>query len=346
MYAAIEGAKTKALKSGYSQEHGLLFPAPEGFHLKGLSILRGPEGEEKLRWEKIDKDKEEKFQLLTKAMECLADEYRGLSYVPPLPTGLLNQELTVYPIADPHFGLYAWVEESGEDFDLDIAEETMMMSIARLVACAPPTERALIAGLGDFFHTDTVDNKTARAGNVLDVDTRWAKVIRIGFKCLRQIIDMALTKHKYIDVIISIGNHDDNTAVMLAIALAAYYENNPNVNVDQTPNKFHYYEFGKNLIGITHGDTVKATMLGQIMATDMPEAWGRTKHRTWLTGHIHHRRVEELPGCTVESFNSPAAKDFWTSSHGYRAMRSMTCLVLDKDHGEIERHKVDIGQLQ
>jgi hypothetical protein len=63
--------------------------------------------------------------------------------------------------------------------------------------------------------------------------------------------------------------------------IKAYYRNEPRVIVHDTPSMFMYHQFGKNLIGITHGHTVKADRLGEIMAVDCEELWSTTKFRYW-----------------------------------------------------------------
>jgi hypothetical protein len=55
--------------------------------------------------------------------------------------------------------------------------------------------------------------------------------------------------------------------------------------------------------------------------------------------------VFELPGCLVESFRALAPRDAWHSAQGYRSGRDMHCIVLHEQHGEIERHRVDVGAL-
>ena len=109
-----------------------------------------------------------------------------------------------------------------------------------------------------------------------------------------------------------------------------------------TVNAFHYFEFGKNLIGVHHGHSVKKENLGKVMAADRPEAWGRTKYRYWLTGHIHHRTVLEDFNVIVESFRTLAGKDAWHTNQGYRAGRDMTSIIYHKEYGESDRHRCDI----
>ena len=99
------------------------------------------------------------------------------------------------------------------------------------------------------------------------------------------------------------------------------------------------------LIGATHGDTVKHEALLGVMACDQAQAWGRTSHRYWYTGHVHHQSVKEFPGVICESFLTLAAKDAYAAGHGYRAGRDMVCITQHREHGEVERHRCDIGMI-
>ena len=81
----------------------------------------------------------------------------------------------------------------------------------------------------------------------------------------------------------------------------------------------------------------KMDKLPGIMAADQALAWGRTKYRYWWTGHIHHQRLQEFPGASVESFRVLAPKDAWHHQRGYRAGRDMKAVILHKDYGETSR---------
>lgn len=321
------------------------FAAPADFTVKGVSTLYDADGQVRAEWVKSYKTEQDRLAQLLRAV---GDSCAPLDRVPTImPQGRKNADLMmVYPMGDPHIGMYAWAEETGANFDLEVAETNLVAATQRLVHSAPPAETALIVNLGDFFHADNKENKTMRSGNVLDVDTRWAKVLRIGVRTMRTCIESALRKHQQVEVINEIGNHDEHTSQALTLALAMLYEKNPRVTFDQSPAKFHYRRFHKVLLGVTHGDTVKPTDLAGIMATDRPEDWGNTKHRYWLTGHVHHQRVFELLGCTAESFRTLAGPDAWTAASGYRSGRDMQAIAMHREHGEIERHRVDLGMLR
>src|ERR1700744_334048 len=238
--------------------------------------------------------------------------------------------------------MLAWSQETGQDFDLKIAERDLSATVRRLGQSAPSSALAVLANVGDFFHADDNTQLTPGHGHKLDVDSRAAKVFRLGCTLMRSLIDLLLTKHARVDVRNVPGNHDPSTSRMLAMWLEAIYEREPRVIVTPNLNPFSYLEFGKNLFGFTHGDGCKAAGLLRVMASDMAEAWGRQDFRMWFTGHIHHETCKEFPGCTVESFRTLASRDYWHHSKGYRAGRSLSAITFHSEYGEISRTTVDL----
>jgi hypothetical protein len=316
--------------------------APEHFHVKGVSTLYGPEGEIKQQWVKTRADQEEQTVAL---IEALKDVFSEVPKVPEIaaPAFADTSLMTIYPIGDAHCGLHVWGEEAGEDFDLKIFESELTSAASRLISASPPSKYGMVVDVGDYIHINDKSNRTPASGHILDTDSRYPKVVRVAVKTLRSIVDMALTKHEIVYVYSRPGNHNPDAYVILQVALSMLYENNPRVIVDQSPAWYVYHEFGKNLIGITHGDKCKMPELGGIMAADASEAWGRTKFRTWLTGHIHSDKKYEGRDWTAESFRTLAAADAYAKGAGYRSGRDMKAIVLHEQWGEVERHRVDIS---
>jgi hypothetical protein len=312
--------------------------------LQSTTTLYDADGSPKLQWVKQD----HRQRLLKEQIE---ESFREtLSEIPKIPKIVSPKKsntdlLTVIPIGDQHVGMYSWYEETGEDFDLDIVKDLLYNAVKRIIDSTPKTDQLVIINVGDFFHTDTPANVTTRSNHALDVDTRYQKMIRVGIDLMRSCIELGLSKHRKVHVINEIGNHDDITSQFLTIALSMYYEKNSRVTFDKAPTAFHYYEFGKVLLGATHGDKIKPDKLPGIMATDKPEEWGAAKFRYWWVGHFHHRVVHELPGCVVEIVRTLAAKDAWHSSMGYRAGRDIQAVIYHKEYGEVERHTIGIEQL-
>ena len=208
------------------------------------------------------------------------------------------------------------------------------------MTASPATERALLVNLGDLFHYDSMAAVTPRSGHLLDADGRYAKMISVGVKVIRQCIASALTKHRTVHVINAPGNHDETGALWLSVALSHIYEREPRVTIDRNPSVFAYERFVKNLIGVHHGHTCKADKLAGVMAADRAKDWGETLHRYWWTGHVHHESKREFPGCSVESFNTLAPKDAFATAGGWRSRESMQAIYLHAKHGEVGRARV------
>jgi len=344
IYRSLARIKRKAAARGWAPDSDMVKVAAPGFQVKGTSTLYDADGEQKIQWVKTaataDRD-----DLLRESIAEAFEDWRGVGRIAAAPKHTTDEMLSVYPMGDPHLGLYSFAPETGDNFDLKIAEDNLCEAVKRLVACSPKSQTCILLNLGDFFHADSMDNRTARSGHALDVDTRWSKVLRAGVRAMMTCIEAAAKKHEKVIVKNLIGNHDDHTSQMLGLSLALFYEGNGRVEIHDDPAKFWFRRFHNVLIGAGHGDTCKPAQLPGIMATDRAEDWGKTRHRYFYTGHIHTQNVTEFPGCTWESFRTMAAKDAWTAAKGYRSGRDMYCIVHHKDHGEVERHRVDVAML-
>jgi hypothetical protein len=340
---AIVSLKKRAAKSLPSL-HDYTKKVPDGYRIQGASQYI-KDGVVKGQWIKSSIDDKAQQEALKAAVEALCAEIRPLEKVPYL--GISNDSLcNVIPMGDPHFGLYSWASESGDDFDTNKARELTLGAVDRLMQSAPDAKTCIILPLGDVFHANDQTNATPSHKHQLDVDTRFVKVLQIGIETFRHAVIRALEKHEQVIVRFVSGNHDPQAIWALAFTVHAYFADNPRVTVDLSPSMFWYYQHGKVLIGATHGDKVKHESLGGVMATDRAEQWGQSKHRYWYTGHVHSQNVREYPGVICESFRTLAAKDAYAAGYGYRAGRDMLCITHHKEHGEVERHRCDIGMLE
>lgn len=276
---------------------------------------------------------------------AIKDAFADFSERSPViePPSVQDDDLaTVYVCADWHVGLLSWHRETGVNFDLEIARDTIAAAATRLVSSSPSSSQAVVLGLGDLLHSDGYENQTPTSKHALDVDGRYPRVLRAATHLLIATTRLALQKHRSVLVRILPGNHDPQSAIAVALALSLYFHDNPRVTVDDDPSYFWWWSWGLVLSGATHGDQAKMKDLPLIMATRNPEAWGKAKFRYVWTGHIHTQTGIEMSGVTVESFQTPTAPDAWHSRRGYGANRSLTSITLHKEHGEIARNKVNI----
>jgi hypothetical protein len=321
-------------------DSGGQFNVPEGHSIKGVSALLDEQGNVRQQWVKTKAEGEDP--------EALADAIRaaltGFEPVPATtpPRHTRDELATIYPLADFHVGLLAWHRETGHDYDLNIAERVIKDAAVRLFASSPPSSQAVILGLGDLLHADNFKNVTPQSGNALDVDGRYPKSLRVATELVLHFVSQALQQHDQVLVRILPGNHDEQSAIAVSLALAMYYANEPRVTVDDSPSRFWFWSWGDVLLGATHGDKAKMADLPLIMASRNSEAWGRSRYRHIYTGHIHTQTGIEKSGVTVESFQTPAAADQWHHGMGYGAGRSLTAITHHQKLGEVLRNRVNI----
>lgn len=346
--ARLSELQRRAARHGWAPAEDMKATVPEGFRVGGVSTYyrvepdgtRVPTGQ----WVKSKSDADSRLEALAAAIQSAAEPLRGVKDPVRAPAVLDSDLLTVVPMGDPHLGMHAWAAEAGANFDLEIAEQNLIAAVEHLIDLAPPAREGILGNMGDFFHADG-NAATTTAGTRVDVDTRQAKVYRAGVRTMTRAIDLMLQKHEIVYVKSLIGNHDENAATMLATCLAFLYEREPRVQVDQSPAKFLYHRFGKNLLGFTHGNGVKHSQLGGVMSCDRAEDWGQTLERHWYVGHVHHDRVIEVPGVTIETVRTLAPKDAWHAASGYRSGQDMKLDVWHRVHGRISRSIVNVRQL-
>jgi hypothetical protein len=341
---AVDRVRKEAARQGYAPGHFDNGVAP-GFNMGKVTVQRGPSGEVERTWERQSPDQARAQELLREFAADLALDIKGLAPLTKPPAVADADLMCVYPMGDPHFGMHAWWQDAGDDFDLKKAEALTCGAVDRLVASAPAAHTALLLNLGDMFHADNQKNQS-QSGHQLDVDGRWAKVQKVGLMAMIHCARRLLEKHQKVILRINRGNHDGHSAYALALMLSCYFHNEPRIEVDLSPATMWYYRFGKVLIGSTHGDTIKGPDMVPVMAADRPEDWGATVHRYVYVGHVHHQDIKEYRGGVVEYFRTLAARDAWHAGQGYRAGRDMRLIVLHKDHGEVERHRCDVAMLQ
>ena len=343
----------KAANQGYSPEHDWTKPVPDGHLVHGVSTYYGKDGEPRGQWVKSKVDKERQEEMLRAMVEGFASELPRTELVVVAASKIANDHLmSCYPISDHHMGMLAWKHETGTPYDLDIGEKLLHGAMDHLVAISPPSKKAAILVLGDFMHYDSFETVTPTSRNALDADSRFPKMVSYTIRAIRHAIKRALERHEEVLVIIEIGNHDLSCSIFLMECLRNVYENDPRVTVDHSPKHFHYFQWGKVLVGTHHGHGTKMPNLPLIMAADQPKAWGETDYRYFWTGHVHKdqaiyaKGAQDFAGCKVESFRILAPGDAWAQQQGYRAMQDMKCIVLHDEYGEVARYTVNPEMLK
>ncbi len=322
------------------------YQLPEGMPLKGVSLLS-----------EIDEDGEKRARLVWEKAGTILDDPLRVSEIvkkafedfKPFAPAIIraknhdDKKLTVFPLADWHIGMFSWGRENdGPDWDLSIARNTLVETFAELVDQAPLSYHAVILGLGDLLHADTPKNQTPNSGNVMDVDTRYAKCLPAVCDIITECCEMVRQKHKLVEVAIKAGNHDIASTVGIRSALRMYYRNDSRIEVDDSPSPYYWKRFGTNLIAGTHGDGCKAKDLPLFMANIKSTEWAETKSKHAHTGHLHNEMTFEHGGVKVHQHRAPIPQDAWHHAQGYRSGRSMRAFHYHFDKGARGSSEVEI----
>lgn len=240
---------------------------------------------------------------------------------------------------DVHFGKLAHREEVGEDYDLKIASKRYKDAVLDLLSRVnlDSVDRILLPVGQDLINVDNLQGTTT-GGTPQDSDSRFHKIIKTVRKVLVETIDL-LKQAAPVDVIISVGNHDEQSTFMIGEILDAYYTNDQSVNVYNDASLRKYYKYGVNAIMLTHGNREKFNDLGMIFAAENPKLWADTKYRFVQIGHFHHNKkvttlqAQEFQGFQVQILPSISGSDAWHTGKGYNSLKQAKAFLYNKTKG-------------
>lgn len=343
--SALLQLQKKATIHGYSPNHDMTHIVPSPYVVKGQSTLYDADGKPKLQWVKTSLDQQKLELMRQEAFEALKDQITRVEPVPSPKMGLDNL-LNCYVITDYHLGMLSWREETGDDWDIKIGEDVIVRWFQQAIEQAPNAEQAVFAQLSDFLHFDGMDAVTPASKHLLDVDTRFAKLVRSAIRVLRIVIDMLLQKHKKVHIIMADANHDPVSQIWLREWFAVLYENEPRITIDTSPNPYNAYEFGKVALFFHHGHKRKVANVSEVFAGQFREMFGRTKYAYAHMGHLHSIDVKENNLMIVEQHRTLAAPDAYAARGGWLSGRDAKVITYHKEFGEVSRLTINSDMLK
>ncbi|MBB3004378.1 hypothetical protein FHX57_006760 [Paraburkholderia tropica] len=339
---ALDRLEQRATKIGWSPAHDMTHTVPDGFIVKGVSTYYDDEGKPRGQWVKSSVDRDRQEEILREAFAAMAETLPRV-HAARGPSKVDDALCNLYTFTDSHVGALAWHREGGHDWDLKIAEQTLVAAFAHMVQAAPSAKVGFINQLGDFLHSDGSNGLmpvTPMHGHILDQDGRYAKVVATAIRVLRRIVDFALEKHEQVVVLLAEGNHDISSSIWLRAMFSALYENEPRVTVIQSELPYYVYQHGKTMLAFHHGHLRKNQDLPLLFAAQFPKVWGETTKRYCHTGHRHHVEEKEHSGFTVIQHPTLAARDAYAARGGWLSERSATAITYHEKFGQVSRHTV------
>lgn len=295
--------------------------------------------------------------------ELIAEMRKYAPKYPVIKRVKLGDHLLVADPADVHFGKLSVLEETGEEYDLEIAEKRFNEGIDSLIEKARVFDihsSVLVVG-NDILHIDT-PKRTTTAGTPQDTDGMWWQAYNVAKRCYVQAVEKLLVFGD-VKLLFCPSNHDFMSGFMLTDAVVSWFSKNKNVSAHVSMSHRKYIKYGKNLIGFTHGDGSKIVDLPNLMMT---EARGTEySFGYWLIHHGHHKdrrsksagqkmekieedklliteiqtgmRIDPQQSISIEMIRTPSSADRWHDTNGYKNVQAIEVFLFHAVGGQVAR---------
>ena len=332
----LYGLQRAAARQGVAPVHGVDHQTMPGFTAKRVSTMERNEAGDP-QWVIQEPDKEKMLALIQETIAAISESIPRAKAQAKMKGATLAELANLYIITDYHLGMKSWRDETGEDWDMAIAEDLIYRWFERAIDLAPPSWLAVFAQLGDFTHFDSLEAVTPTSHNLLDADTRAQKMARVAIRIYRRIIKKLLTKYEHVHVIAADANHDPMSSIWCREWLHAHYEDEPRVTVDLAADGYYCYEHGSTSLFFHHGHKRKPSNVDDVFVSKFREVFGRTKHSYGHMGHLHHLETKETNLMIIEQHRTLAAPDAYASRGGWMSGRDAKVITYHKDWGEVSR---------
>lgn len=342
----IMNRKSLLARQGYSPQHDMTHTVPDPFLANGISSYYNKDGILTAQWVKSRIDQNRQSELMTAAIAAMAED------IPPAAPVVFggcvadDQLLNLYVITDFHLGMMAWGEETGDDWDLKIAEDMLYGWFDLAIQRSLPAKNCVFAQLGDFLHWDGMEAVTPRNRHVLDADTRFQKLVRVAIRAIRRIIQMLLTKHESVTLIQPGGNHDEASSLWLREIFHTLYENEPRVICNDTAGMYDCVEHGLTSLFFHHGHKRRPKNIDHVFAAKYRDVFGRTKFSYAHMGHLHHIDTRETSLMVVEQHRTLCSPDAFAAQGGYMAGRDANVITYHKKYGQVGRQTISADMIK
>ena len=333
--ATKQRVEIKAAEKGWQRSPKEI---PDGYKLKGRSTLFDADGNTKIEWVKTEADRERQDEIMREVTESLTQGIKPWPLI-KAPKKTSKELCSVYTITDYHIGAYSWSEETGEDWDIKIAEETLQKAFTDMINGTPDSEQAIFVQMGDFLHWDGLTSVTPLNKHVLDSDGRYPKLVQVAIEGCVRAVEMLLHKHKSVHVVICEGNHDLTGSVWLQAIMKMAFKDNKRVTVDSSVFPYYSFIWGKVFLGWHHGHLTKIKGLAGKFFSEprFRNEMASTDYIYLATGHLHTKEVFESSGAVIERHPTLNARDAYGARGFEHSQRGALAITYHKDKGEISR---------
>jgi len=228
----------------------------------------------------------------------------------------INGDTLVVTIADLHFGLLSDEYSTNNSYNLEIAENIYYYTLNDIINRVKyrKFEKVLFIVGNDFVNADNVNGTTTK-GTAQDNSSSWFNTITKATQLIINGIDM-LSEIAPVSVNYVMSNHDLHTMFGIIQTISAWYRNDDNVIVDDTPLPRKYCKIGKTLLCLSHDIKIKDAL--KIVSSEAKNEWSQSEHIVCILAHLHQAMVYEKQGY-LEIMRLPTISGWsrWSNNNGY-----------------------------
>lgn len=244
-----------------------------------------------------------------------------------------SEEFLEVCVPDLHIGLKSCADETGVEFNYEIAEYNFFKCIDDIIERSRHKKfsRIYFVPLGDFLHYDNAHGTTTK-GTPQDYETRYHKMFDVAQGMLIKAIDM-LAELAPITIPYIEGNHDAVMGYSLFKGASFAYRNNSRVTFDCGHKSRKFVKEGDCLLGWCHGNMAK-TNLTEWLQIEAREEFGQTRFAEIHGGHLHSSVLHDKSGIIVRLLPTITGASAWEYNKGYySANKSMNSFVWNRKTG-------------
>lgn len=306
---------------------------------------------------------------INRVQELLEEHVERLSEYAPRMEAVdydLGDGLLVLCPADVHTGKLAKAYETGDEYNIGIAESRTREGVQRLLDMAVRfgIEEIIVNTGNDGLHIDN-SRRTTTSGTPQDTDGQYWCMVESMFWTWVWVIEQCRLIAP-VRVVFDPSNHPWLSDWHVNRQLAAWFRQAEGVTFTshmQSPIHRKYVVYGSSVIGFTHGDGAKDSDLAAIANLECRDFLKGITRIYILVKHLHHKvrktvglspevSEKDLPGVTiirtglenlrenvcVEVVRSPSGTDGWHHRNGYvGAMKAVEAYFFHPEHGQLAR---------
>jgi len=262
-------------------------------------------------------------------VDAYFDKKRFKPIVPPTDYKYIDDgEVLEVTYVDPHNGLLAWQNESGENYDLKIAQERFLKCAWDIVSRCKhkKIKRIILCMLGDILHTAN-DNQTTEKGTFQSVDGRYVKITDTTEATIVNVIAI-LKSIAPVEVVWVSGNHSRISEYLVMRSVEKSFSD---VKFDIAPNPIKSIKIGNALIGLAHGDMPKKNITQNVDRE--ARMIGGIKYIEQHCGHFHSEITTWVNGIIVRYLPCLCSSSAWVHQQGYLNFKAMISFVWSETNG-------------